>query len=284
MRKYIKIKSFQIKLILLLTLLFIISSVSHSQGRFNFETDFKYATSQNENNSYYHFFYLSGNINYSTKKTVIGIKLPFVSQGTDTYTQVGTIILKESGLKHTNNKIKEGHIQTSITDGVAINNLKVGMGDIVLNGTYELTNEKNSSTSVFLKTFLKIPTASKKTNAGTGKVDTGFALALQKIMFGLKTNSSIGYWVLGNPENHILKNPFAFKFSIGKSFSNNTFDFYIQFEGYTKIVENYTPPRELSILLKYLINKTTTITFKTSTGLSSSSPDFIFESKFNFNI
>lgn len=284
MNKYNYMKKTKIKFSIFLTLLFLTSSVSYSQEGFKFETDFKYATSQNSNNIYSHFFYLSGNINYSINNIIVGIKLPFVSQGTDTYKQVGTIILKESGLNHSSIDSIGGHIQTSLTDGVAINNLKIGFGDIVLNGSLELLDNKNNLTSVYVKSFIKIPTAVDKPNIGTGKLDMGFALAIKKLILGLKTYSSVGYLILGNYENHILKNPLALEFSIGKSFSNNTFNIYLQFEGYTNIIENYTPPRELSILIDYLINKTTSITFKTSTGISSSSPDFIFESTFNINI
>ncbi len=133
---YLKI-FYQNRTITMFILLALYSSLTFAQNSFNIQTDFKYATSQNQNSIYNHFFYLSGNIKYSTKKTIIGIKLPFVSQGTDTYKQVGTIILKESGLNHSNNDTTGGHIQTSITDGVAINNLKIGFGDIILDGTIE---------------------------------------------------------------------------------------------------------------------------------------------------
>lgn len=267
------------RILLLTSYILIAANITYSQNRFNFETDFKYAASQNENNEYNHLFYLSGNINYYTNKITVGIILPFISQGNDTYTQLGTIFLKDSGLKHSN---KDGHIQTSLTDGVTINNLKFGLGDIVFHSTFELTNELYSATSIYAKTFIKLPTASNHTNIGTGKVDVGFSFAVQKMILGLETYGSVGYWVLGNQVDHKFINPISIELSLGKSFSNGTYSVYIQFEGYTKIIENYTPPRHLSLMLKYFISKNTIITIRTSTGLSNSSPDFMLESKFDF--
>lgn len=269
-----------------ITLLFILilSVSSFAQNRWKANASFDYAGSHNPNGAYSNLFYLSGGLKYNSKIFSLETIIPIVSQNGGIYTQVGKLIVRDIGLYHPDTTAEEGHIPGSVVDGETITNLKTGFGDFLLLGNFYLQEENRSLPAIVAETFIKFPTASNATQLGTDKVDFGFSLNVEKTIWGLIGSAGFGYWILGNPDGHTLQNPFAFNFSVGKEFKKDGYTLFIMYEGYSKISNNYSAPKALSLLLQYFLSSNTIMSIKASTGLSSSSPDFIFESNFNFNL
>ncbi len=269
-----------------ISLLFILmlSVSSFAQNRWKVNASFEYAGSHNPNSAYNNLFYLSGGLKYNSKIFSLETIIPIVSQNGGIYTQVGKLIVRDIGLYHPDTTAGEGHIPGSVIDGETITNLKTGFGDLLLLGNFYLQEENRSLPTIVAETFIKFPTASNATQLGTDKVDFGFSLNVEKTIWSLIGSAGFGYWILGNPDGHTLQNPFAFNFSVGKEFKNAGYTLFIMYEGYSKISNNYSAPKELALLLQYFLSANTIMSIKASTGLSSSSPDFIFESNFNFNL
>ena len=261
-----------------------LSVPSFTQNRWIASASFDYAGSHNPNGAYSNLFYLSGGLKYNSKIFSIETIIPIVSQNGGIYTQVGKLIVRDSGLYHPDTTAGEGHIPGSVVDGETITDLNTGLGDILLLGNFYIQKGNRYLPTIIAETFIKFPTASNVTQLGTGKIDFGFSLNVEKTIWGFIGSAEFGYWILGNPDGHSLQNPFAYNFSIGKEFKKDGYKLFIIYEGYSQITDNYSAPKELSLLLQYFLSAGTIMSIKASTGLSSSSPDFIFESNFNFNL
>ncbi len=257
-------------------------SFAAAQSGFQFNSGFKYAASQNSDNTYNHFFDLSNVFIYNYERIDLSIEIPVVSQSNNAYTQVGKLILKDSRLN--DSAPNNGHIQSSITDGVAIDNLKIGLGDIIIQSNINLFNDNFSYNSININTFIKLPTASDFVNISTNQVDGGISLEIKKQIFNFLTQSVIGYVILGNTDLQELFNPINYSVAIGKSLNNGKYKIFLKFEGYSKIYNNYPSPNELSVSLNYSLTKKSSIEINAATGLSSAVPDFILSTNFNINI
>jgi Putative MetA-pathway of phenol degradation len=280
------ILSWNVRCISYIALLFILmlGIPSFAQNRWKVHASFEYAGSHNPNGPYSNLFYLASGLKYDSKFFSLETIIPIVSQNGDIYTQVGKMIVKNSGLNHPDTTAGEGHVPGSVVDGETITNLSTGLGDILLFGNIYIQKENRNLPTIVAETFIKFPTASNTTQLGTNKVDFGFSLNLEKTIWGLISSAGFGYWILGTPDGHTLQDPFAFNFSVGKEFKKEGYTLFIMYEGYSKIANNYSAPKELSLLLQYLLSANTIMSIKASTGLSSSSPDFIFETNFDFNL
>ncbi len=269
-----------------ITLLFILmlSVPSFAQNRWKVNASFEYAGSHNPNGAYSNLFYLSGGLKYNSKIFSLETILPIVSQNGGIYTQVGKLFVRDSGHNHPDTTTGEVHIPGSVVDGETITDLKTGLGDLLLLGNFYLQEENRSLPTIVAETFIKFPTASNATQLGTDKVDFGFSLNVEKTIWGLIGSAGFGYWILGNPDGHTLQNPFTFNFIVGKEFKKAGYTLFIKYEGYSKITDNYSAPKELSLILQYFLSTSSILSIKFSTGLSKSSPDFMFVSKLNFNI
>jgi hypothetical protein len=261
-----------------------LSVPSFAQNRWKANASFDYAGSHNPNGAYSNLFYLSGGLKYNSKIFSLETIIPIVSQNGGIYTQVGKLFVRNSGLYHPDTTAGEGHIPGSVIDGETITDLKTGLGDLLLLGNFYIQKENRNLPTIVAETFIKFPTASNATQLGTDKVDFGFSLNVEKTIWSLIGSAGFGYWILGNPDGHTLQNPFAFNFSVGKEFKNAGYTLFIMYEGYSKISNNYSAPKEVALLLQYFLSANTIMSIKASTGLSSSSPDFIFESSFDFNL
>ena len=201
--------------VFLITILFFNISVL-AQEKWNLNASFEYAGSHNVNGAYNNLFYLAGGVKYTSGKYSIDVILPIVAQNGGMYTQLGMMVLRDSGLNHPDSTLNQGHIKGSVVDGETITNLAAGFGDLLLIGNFKLVSEKRNLPTIFAESFIKIPTASKTTQISTGKIDFGLSFNIQKTILGIIGSAKVGYWFLRNPDAHTIKNPVAVALSIGK--------------------------------------------------------------------
>ena len=264
--------------------IFLLSNLAAAQNSWYLNATFNYAGSHNKNGAFNKLYYLAGGLKYTSSDYNLQVILPIVAQNGGMYTQIGRLILRDSGLNDPDLSENGEHIKGSIVDGQTITDLYAGIGDLLLIGRYKLTNEQRSLPAIYAELLFKIPTASEATSIGTGKADLGYSIDFKKKFGEIMGSAGISYWMLGNPEGYSLNNPFAFTFGLGKEFNKGKYSVFIIYEGYTKIMDDYSAPKELSILLQYFLSSNTVLSIKASTGLSVSSPNFIFESKLDLNI
>ena len=150
--------------------------------------------------------YIPLNINYYPNKT-------FNFQATIPYMQVH----KQTSTVLINNiPVQKAGASTSTTES--------GLGDIVLTGNYNITNQaiKPSLPTLTATVFVDLPTASESNGLGTGKANYGFNLGVTQLIKSYFYFVNGGYTVLGKPSGITsLTNPFSAYAGAGKLITNN---------------------------------------------------------------
>ncbi len=150
--------------------------------------------------------YIPLNINYYPNKT-------FNFQATIPYMQVH----KQTSTVLINNiPVQKAGASTSTTES--------GLGDIVLTGNYNITNQaiKPSLPTLTATVFVDLPTASESNGLGTGKANYGFNLGVTQLIKSYFYFVNGGYTVLGKPSGVTsITNPFSAYAGAGKLITNN---------------------------------------------------------------
>ncbi|MFW0883467.1 hypothetical protein ACMCNP_00145 [Candidatus Acidulodesulfobacterium sp. H_13] len=157
--------------------------------------------------------------NYSTSLIYIPLNISYYPnrsfnfQATIPYMQVH----KQSSIVLVNNiPVKKAGASTSTTER--------GLGDIVLTGNYNVTNQATNPSfpTLTATAFVDLPTASKSKGLGTGKTNYGLQIGITQIVGSYFYFINGGYTVLGKPSGVTgLTNPLSAYAGIGKLISKD---------------------------------------------------------------
>jgi hypothetical protein len=151
-----------------------------------------------------------------------------------------------------------------------------GIGDTTLRTRFFLVNDEGResakpSVTPFVK--VKLPTADESRGLGTGKVDYGFGVELDKIVGPIFLFGDLGYTVMGKIPTLPFRNRPAASFGIGKQIGESvTVSSMVDWR--RSIIAGNPNPTELVGMLSYRASRTVTITPNAFVGLSSGSSDF----------
>lgn len=243
-------------------------------------------------------YYLSSGIRYQSDLWNVGISLPVVAQNNDLVSGSGGTFIPSGHSGQGNSGGGMGSVQHGggtmgggriVTDDVA-SNVQFGLGDIYLSGQYQLLGSENSGLvqtnmpSVALSGQVKLPTASKERNYGTGEFDYGMTLNLAKRWHNYAGFLDVGYWILGDTPEIDYNNPFTYGVGVGRFFNDGKFSALIYYQGYTTLLENYDPPQQGSLGFYYRMSDKAILSTTATAGFSDTSPDFGLSAGFNLTL
>lgn len=243
-------------------------------------------------------YYLTGGIRYQSDRWNVGITLPVVAQNNDLVSSSGGMFVPSGhssqgnsgggmgGGHHAGGMMGGGRV---VTDDVA-SHIEFGSGDIYLSGQFQILADRSSyslqshSPSIAISAQIKLPTASKDRNYGTGEFDYGTTLNLAKRWKNYAGFLDIGYWILGDTPEVNYENPFTYGIGVGRFFKGGKFSALLYYQGYSAVLENYDPPRQGSLGFYFRTSDQVIFSATATAGFSDTSPDFGLSAGFNLTL
>jgi hypothetical protein len=275
------------KFIFLFLILFACSFSVYGQGHWSVNSSLQYASGNYLSTQRLNSFYLYGGVRYQTNDYSVALSIPFIASNGQNVSQFGNIYMPNhmgsgtsgmsgNGGRRGGGMMGNGSLVTSSSPE------NYGIGDLYLYGNYNLLNQFTSPLG--FSGFIKFPTASTDNGFGTGKFDFSLSATLRKNVGTVLVYASGGYIFLGKPESIDYKDPATFNFGIGKSFGNGDFSALLSYSLYSKILDIYELPQQLSLGVNIISNPKITYTLIGSAGLSNSTPDYAFSVGLKYNI
>lgn len=163
---------------------------------------------------------------------------------------------------------------TGTTSGSMQNGLSLGLGDLYGYFDYKIISDYETGLDLFANAQVKIPTANVSMNIGTGKIDFGGSITLRKSFDDFVGIVDIGYLNIGDPDSVTYKNPFTYGIGLGKFFNDGKYSVLFYYAGYTKMIDAYDAPRQISLGINYRASENIILSLINSAGVGNTSPDF----------
>jgi hypothetical protein len=148
-----------------------------------------------------------------------------------------------------------------------------GFGDVFFRGEYTIISERTSLPSVSLNGLIKVPVVHTQDIYGTGEFDFGGGISLRKRLGQYAAFADAGYLVLGDPEDFSYRNPVNYGLGLGRFFNDGQYSVLAYYQGYTRILSGFDPPRQLSLGFNIRTSAAMTFSITGSYGFSETSPD-----------
>ncbi|OGU77474.1 MAG: hypothetical protein A2V93_00255 [Ignavibacteria bacterium RBG_16_34_14] len=238
-------------------------------------------------NEYNMLYLLYGGIRYQNNDLTLYGYIPVVAQNNPGFTQSGMMIIPTGRENEGGGGMMNGgnmHGENNSMNQTSMMDMQVTLGDFYLYGSYQLLNEIDHSMDLFVNPNIKFPTASAGSTIGTGKFDYGLSMNVRRSIESFVILAEAGFIKIGDPSGVDYKDPFTYGIGLGKFISDNGSSILFYFYSYTKIIDNYEPPRQVSLGLNLKLNSTTALSFTGFKGLSSYSPDFSISTGINFDL
>lgn len=258
-------------------------SFTAAQDRFSINTSLTAVGGNLSDGSHNIAYYLFGGLRYQAQDYYLSLSLPLVINSTGSFTQLGGMYFPNGNGNNTGGGMHGSGGKGSMMNGsLGMSNLKTGIGDMYVYGSYTLVKESNSLPAFSTDGFIKFPTASPSLNIGTGKFDFDLAVSARKFIGTFSFYLQTGYLFLGNSSGTNIENPVTFSAGIGNNFGRGKHLLLIEYDSYSAIVTGYASPKQLSLGYTYLISSKLGYTMIGSAGLNNSTSDFTISAGFNF--
>lgn len=240
---------------LLLTFLF--TANAYSQTGWYISSSAQVSGGQFLSDSYTRVFSIYGSIRYQGDDFGITASIPIVNSN----------VSQSNGMM-----IPAGSSNT--TGSTTQNNMNFGIGDLYGYFDYNIYSDFKNDIEVYLNAQVKIPTASSMMNYGTGKLDYGGSISIRKSFGSFLGVVDLGYLDIGDPVGITYKNPFTYGIGIGKFFNYGEYSLLFYYSGYTKILDDYNAPHQISIGVNYCVSEYLILSYIGSAGLGNLMPDY----------
>ncbi|HOJ07283.1 MAG: hypothetical protein HND40_06840 [Ignavibacteriota bacterium] len=239
-------------------------------------------------NEYNTLYFLYGGISYQNENFSLYSYIPVIAQNRPGFTQSGMMIIPTGREGESNGgMINEGgnmHGGNNSVNQSSMMNSQISLGDFYIYGSYQFLNEINNPIDLYITPGIKFPTASASTTIGTGKFDYSLSANVRRSIESFVLLAEVGFIKFGDPDGIDYKNPFTYGIGLGKFISENGNSVLLYFLSYTSILDNYEPPRRLSLGFNFKLNYTMVLSLIGSKGLSNYSPDFSLSAGINFSL
>lgn len=165
-----------------------------------------------------------------------------------------------------------------------MNSMDFGLGDLYFYTDFKLLSEASGYADLYFNTSIKFPTASSNINLSSDEFDFGFSIALKKSFNSFIVFIDAGYLYTGNPASFNYKNPFSYGIGAGKFFSYGKYSLFIYYNGYSKILDQYEPPQQISIGANYLTNSQIIFSIVAAAGIGDFTPDYTLSGGIRFRL
>ncbi len=215
--------------------------------------------------------YLMNGLFLSVGPAHLSVSVPVIYQNTSLVSNSGPGMIPSGG--EGSDGVRQhrhgGQIHVTATNDFR----EVEVGDPLARADLEVLEGGNRSPSISVAALAKPPVASVQRGFGTGKWDYGAGLSVAHVIHRYVASASMIYWVMGDPAGVDFENPIAYSIAIGRPLANSKFSALLSLSGYTQIVENTDPFRQLGILLTYWLTTRRNLNGSIIFGLTESTPD-----------
>ncbi len=282
---------YRIKILISFILMIVLSSVMYGQSKWSLNANFQYASGNYLSSERLNSYYIYGGIRYEADNFSLALSVPFIASNGQNVSQFGQIYMPNrmggssgtSGMGGNGTHGSGGHMgnQNFVTTTSSEN---TGIGDLYLYANYDLLDQFNSIAGLGFGSFIKFPTASTNNGFGTGNFDFGLSATLRKSFNSYLVYATGGYIFLGSPDSVNFINPFTLNIGVGKVFGNGNFSVLLNYSLYSKVLDLYQLPQELSLGINIKGNNKITYMLIGSAGLSNSTPDYVFSAGLRYNL
>jgi len=147
-----------------------------------------------------------------------------------------------------------------------------GFGDVLFQIGRSLLSEQPNGISMNGSLLVKLPTADENKGLGTGELDIGVLIDINKHWPTFTGNIHAGYINTGDTAAIRYDNSFLYGVSFFKMI--NRFGNYVSLEGRSATIENTKDPLEIQLGTFYAVNLQDMLTGNIMIGLTDGSPDF----------
>lgn len=227
--------------------------------------------------------FLYGGIKYQARKYFLSLSIPLVFTGNQSFMQLGNTYLSEHGKSNTNNGqwLNGGHMGAGNSD---MSSFGTGIGDLYINGSYEILAESDKFPSLSIDAYLKVPTATPALGVGSGEFDYLTAVGLKKSFDNYLIYAQLGYLTVGKIKGVISQNPFTFSFGTGYLFNGGKSSLYFAYDSYSTIVRGFEAPEQVGVGYNYAVNSELFFSALLTVGLNNSTSDYSLSTGFNYEI
>ncbi|MBI4719881.1 MAG: hypothetical protein HY770_01340 [Chitinivibrionia bacterium] len=216
-------------------------------------------------------FYLLNGFYVSEGRVRVSVTLPVIYQNTSLVSNGGPGMISSGGEMGDG---AGGHMQGGQMQSAGMNDFhEIGVGDPLGRADLEILKRGHRYLSMSIAALVKPPVAAAARSFGTGEWDFGAGLSAARGISRYFLSASMIYWKMGDPPGVDFKNPMAYSVAVGRPFAGNRFSAILSFSGYTQILEDTDPFRQLGISLAYWPTARRYLSGMVASGLSDSTPD-----------
>jgi len=264
-------------------------TVVYGQSTWSINSSLQYASGNYLSNQRLNSWYLYGGIRYEASDFSAALSVPFIASNGQNVSQLGNIFIpNHMGSGSSGFTGMGGHSGGHMTGNESLvtssSTENFGMGDLYLYANYNFVNQFTSPFGLSAGVYIKLPTASTANGFGTGKFDFSLAGTIRKNLGTFLVYATGGYIFLGDPDSIDYKDPFTLNLGIGKFFGNGNVSALLSYSLYTKILDVYEMPQQVSLGVNIISNEKMTYIFIGSAGLSNSTPDYAFSAGIKYNL
>ena len=276
-------------ILLLFAVVIIVSFDIYGQNGWSINSSLQYASGNYLSTERLNSLYLYGGVRYDAYNYSVALSIPVIVSNGQNVSQFGNIIIPNhmgsgtSGMGGTGGH-GGGHMIGNENLLTTSSSENFGIGDLYLYANYNLLDQFTSPLGFSLGCYVKFPTASTANGFGTGKFDFSLSATIRKNLGEFLVYASGGYIFLGKPANVDYKDPFTFNLGVGKFFGDGNVSALLSYSLYSKILDAYQTPQQLSLGINIISNEKITYTFIGSAGLSNSAPDYVFSAGLKYNL
>jgi len=254
----------------LLILVFFSNSL-YAQTGWYFTSSVQISGSKYVFDSYNHVFSVYGGLRYQGENFGITASIPLVTTNNQNVSQSSGMMVT-SGSNNLANA------------GLSQNENSFGIGDLYGYFDYKIISDFETEIDVYVNAQVKIPTAATQMNIGTGKYDFGGSISLRKSFNSFIGLVDLGYLNIGDPAGITYKDPFTYGIGIGKFFNYGEYSLLLFYTGYTKIVDAFDAPQQISLGANYRTSETIILSVIGSAGRGNFAPDYALSCGLRMNL
>lgn len=274
----------EIKIFTLIALcLLLVSSVSIAQGKWTASTSLQMNSGNYFFDTHMQTYYLYGGLGYQSDDWGISANIPLIASDGGSVSQLGNTFIPTQNEMHGGGQNPSNDSHGGMMGSGFLSDKEISIGDLYLNGKYNLTNQHNSIFDLYLNGYIKVPFADESNGLGTGKFDYSLSMGLRKNIESFMFFAELGYLVLGDAQEINYNDPLTYNVGVGTFFTNQNFGLLLSYSGYSKVIDGYAAPAQVS--LGIMLNSSHMMGYNifVSKGLSELNPDYTLSGGMHFN-
>ncbi|MBL1215209.1 MAG: hypothetical protein HND52_17715 [Ignavibacteriae bacterium] len=270
-------------LTLIVLCLLLIGGSAIAQGKWTASTSLQMNSGNYFFDTHMQTYYLYGGLGYQTDDWGLSAIIPVIASDGGSVSQFGNTFIPTQNEMHHSNEDPLNDSHRGMMGTGFLSDKEISIGDLYLNGRYNLMNQLNSNIDLYFNSYVKVPFADKNSGLGTGKFDYSLAMGVRKNIESFMFFAELGYLFLGDAPEINYIDPIAYNVGVGTFFTNQIFGLLLSYSGYSKVIDGYDPPAQVS--LEIMLNSSHMMGYNiyASKGLSELNPDYTISGGMHFN-